>query len=84
MPTSVTNPKRYAQLAKERDAIDTALRELSSGAKSVTISTAGNSQSYTQRDVAELQKRWDRVNAEMNALAGRSRSPFRSVYMNPR
>ncbi len=84
MPLSVTNPKRYAQLAKERDAIDTALRELSSGAKSATISTAGNSQSYTQRDVAELQKRWDRVNAEMNALAGRSRSPFRSVYMNPR
>lgn len=82
MPLSVSNPKRYAQLAKERDALDTALRELASGAKSATISTAGASQSYTQRDVAELQIRRDRVNNDMLSLGGRAR-PFRSFYLNP-
>ncbi len=82
MPLSVSNPKRYAQLSKERDALDAALLALESGAKSVTISTAGNSQSVTQHDLAALQARRDRVNNEMLSLVGGAR-PLRSFYLNP-
>ena len=82
MPIRVTNPKRYAELSKERDALDTAIRALESGAKSATISTAGNSQSVTQHDLGVLQTRRDRVNNDMLALVGGSR-PFRSFYLNP-
>ena len=52
------------------------------GAKSVTISTAGNSQSVTQHDLAALQARRDRVNNEMLSLVGGAR-PLRSFYLNP-
>ena len=82
MPLSVTNPKRYAQLAKDRDELDAAIRALRSGAKSVSISTAGNSQSVTQHDLDELQLQRDRVNNQMLSLCGESR-PFRSFYLNP-
>ena len=50
MPVRVSNPKRYAQLSQERDALDAALLALASCAKSVTVATAGASQSVTQRD----------------------------------
>ena len=82
MPVRVSNPKRYAQLSQERDALDAALLALASGAKSVTVATAGASQSVTQRDCDELQARRDRVNNEMLALVGAAR-PLRSFYLNP-
>ncbi len=82
MPIRVTNPKRYAKLSKERDALDAAILELESGAQSATISTAGNSQSFTRVDLPKLQSRRDRVNNEMLSLAGGGR-PFRSFYLNP-
>ncbi len=82
MPFSVSNPKLYAQLAKDRDDLDAAIRALQSGAKSVTVSTGGNSQSVTQQDIDKLQLRRDRVNNQMLSLAGGAR-PFRSFYLNP-
>lgn len=82
MPPSVSNPKRYAQLAKDRDDLDAAIRALQSGAKSVTVSTGGNSQSVTQQDIDKLQLRRDRVNNQMLSLVGGAR-PFRSFYLNP-
>lgn len=82
MPLAVSNPKLYAQLSKERDALDAALLALTSGAKSATIATAGASQSVTQHDFASLQARRDRVNNQMLSLAGRER-PLRSFYLNP-
>lgn len=83
MPVRVSNPKRYAKLSKERDALDAALLALESGAKSVTISTAGASQSVTQHDFASLQARRDRVNNEMLSLLGAARTSLRSIYLNP-
>ena len=82
MPLSVSNPKRYAQLAKDRDDLDAAIRALQSGAKSVTVSTGGNSQSVTQQDIDKLQLRRDRVNNQMLSLVGGAR-PLRSFYLNP-
>lgn len=82
MPIRISNPKRYAQLSKDRDALDAALRALWSGAKSATIATAGNSQSVTQHDLDDLQAQRDRVNNEMLSLVGGAR-PFRSFYLNP-
>lgn len=82
MPLSVSNPKRYAQLAKDRDDLDAAIRALQSGAKSVTVSTGGNSQSVTQQDIDKLQLRRDRVNNQMLSLVGGAH-PFRSFYLNP-
>lgn len=82
MPLSVSNPKLYAQLAKDRDDLDTAIRALQSGAKSMTVSTGGNSQSVTQQDIDKLQLRRDRVNNQMLSLVGGAR-PFRSFYLNP-
>lgn len=82
MPLSVSNPKLYAQLAKDRDDLDAAIRALQSGAKSVTVSTGGNSQSVTQQDIDKLQLRRDRVNNQMLSLVGGAR-PFRSFYLNP-
>ena len=83
MPVRVSNPKRYAQLSKERDALDAALLALASGAKSATISTAGASQSVTQHDFASLQARRDRVNNEMLSFLGAARTSLRSFYLNP-
>ena len=83
MPVRVSNPKRYAQLSKERDALDAALLALASGAKSATIATAGNSQSVTQHDFKSLQARRDRVNNEMRSLVGAARASLRSFYLNP-
>lgn len=82
MPLSVTNPKHYAQLAKDRDNLDAAIRALRSGAKAFTVATAGASQSVTQHDLDKLQLQRDRVNNQMLSLVGGAR-PFRSFYLNP-
>ena len=71
--------ERIAELQAKKTLYETALDALATGQRTVKLSYEGNSVEYDRGDAALLKELLAQVKAELAALTGARRGPFRMV-----